>query len=50
MSSYPKINGKHVDAQPKYLQDILRNEWGYDGLIMSDWGAVSNPDNSVKYR
>lgn len=49
MSSYPKINGAHVDAQPKFLNDILREEWGFDGMVMSDWGAVSNADKSVKY-
>ncbi|KAI1870584.1 uncharacterized protein JN550_005127 [Neoarthrinium moseri] len=49
MSSYPKVNGKHVDAQPTFLQDILRNEWGYGGLLMSDWGAVTNGVESVKF-
>ncbi|PSN60028.1 glycoside hydrolase [Corynespora cassiicola Philippines] len=48
MSSYPKINGAHVDAQSKFLVDILRKEWGYKGLIMSDWGATSTPE-SVRY-
>ncbi|CAI6340141.1 unnamed protein product [Periconia digitata] len=42
MSSYPKINGQHVDAQSKFLIDILRNEWKYDGMVMSDWGATSS--------
>lgn len=50
MSSYPKVNGRHVDAQPTFLQNILRDDWGYDGLVMSDWGAVSNSVESVKYR
>lgn len=49
MSSYPKVNGKHVDAQPTYFQTVLREEWGYNGLLMSDWGAVSNAIESVKY-
>ncbi|PVI06078.1 glycoside hydrolase family 3 protein [Periconia macrospinosa] len=48
MSSYPKINGKHVDAQSKFLIDILRNEWNYEGLVMSDWGATSCAE-SVRY-
>ncbi|KAF2678445.1 glycoside hydrolase family 3 protein [Lentithecium fluviatile CBS 122367] len=48
MSSYPKINGKHVDAQSKFLTDILRKEWGYKGMVMSDWGAASTVE-SVKY-
>lgn len=48
MSSYPKINGKHVDAQYKFLTDVLRKEWGYEGLVMSDWGAASTVEG-VKY-
>lgn len=48
MSSYPKINGKHVDAQSKFLTDILRKEWGYNGMIMSDWGAASTVEG-IKY-
>lgn len=48
MSSYPKINGKHVDAQSKFLVDILRKDWGYDGMVMSDWGAASTVEG-VKY-
>lgn len=48
MSSYPKINGKHVDAQSKFLIDILRKEWGYEGMVMSDWGAASTVEG-IKY-
>ncbi|KAJ4298099.1 hypothetical protein N0V90_005998 [Kalmusia sp. IMI 367209] len=48
MSSYPKINGAHVDAQSKFLTDILRKEWGYEGMVMSDWGAASTVEG-VKF-
>ncbi|KIV98805.1 uncharacterized protein PV09_09455 [Verruconis gallopava] len=41
MTSYPKINGYHVDATPTFIRDILRGQWHYDGLTMSDWGATS---------
>ncbi|TQN69342.1 putative beta-glucosidase K [Colletotrichum shisoi] len=37
MSSYNKIGGLHVSENPKILRDILRTEWGFNGLIMSDW-------------
>lgn len=49
MSSYPKVNGEHVDAQPTFLQDILRREWGFQGLVMSDWGATSDASASIRY-
>lgn len=36
MSSYNKVNGIHVSENPKILKDLLRSEWAWDGLIMSD--------------
>ena len=38
MASYNKVNGQYSTQNIK-LYDILRNEWGFDGLVMSDWGA-----------
>ena len=35
--SYNRINGIHAPENHHLLQDILRNEWKFDGLIMSDW-------------
>ncbi|OBA22930.1 beta-glucosidase precursor [Metschnikowia bicuspidata var. bicuspidata NRRL YB-4993] len=40
MTSYNKVNGEHVSQSAKFLKDILRKEWGWDGLIMSDWFGV----------
>lgn len=37
MSSYNKINGLHVSESKRLLTDVLREEWGFDGLTMSDW-------------
>lgn len=37
MSSYNKINGTYVAESPYLLTDILRKEWGFEGLVMSDW-------------
>lgn len=37
MTAYNKVNGTHVSEEPKILQKILREEWGWEGLIMSDW-------------
>ena len=42
MCSYNKINGIYAAENKKFLTDILRDEWGFDGFVMSDWGAVNN--------
>ena len=42
MASYNRINGVYSSENDMLLNKILRDEWGYDGLVMSDWGAVSN--------
>lgn len=40
MAAYNKINGEHATANKYLLTDILKRDWGFDGLVMSDWGAV----------
>ena len=40
MSSYNKVNGLHASANHYLLTDVLKNGWGFDGLVMSDWGGV----------
>ena len=40
MSSFNSINGIPATANPHILTEILRNEWGFDGFVVSDWGAV----------
>ena len=42
MCSYNRINGLHASENKTYLTDILRDEWGFDGVVMSDWGAVND--------
>lgn len=42
MCSYNRINGLHASENKRYLTDILRDEWGFDGVVMSDWGAVND--------
>lgn len=40
MCSYNRMNGEQVSESKKLLTDILRDEWGFKGLVVSDWGAV----------
>ncbi len=42
MCSYNKINGTYACENKKYLTDVLRNEWDFDGYVVSDWGAVND--------
>ena len=42
MNSYNKINGFHGSENKHTQLDILRNEWGFDGVVVSDWGAVND--------
>lgn len=42
MCSYNKINGTYASEDPWLLTEVLREEWGFDGLVMSDWGAVND--------
>lgn len=42
MCSYNKINGEQVSESRLLLTEILRSEWGFDGYVMSDWGAVND--------
>ncbi|MFF3787946.1 glycoside hydrolase family 3 C-terminal domain-containing protein [Streptomyces sp. NPDC001933] len=42
MCAYNKINGVHASENHWLLTQVLREEWGFDGLVMSDWGAVTD--------
>ena len=42
MCSYNKINGVYSSVNRKLLTDILRKEWGFDGMVVTDWGAMND--------
>jgi beta-glucosidase len=42
MCAYNKVNGVYASQHHWLLTDVLRGEWGYDGVVVSDWGAVSD--------
>ncbi len=42
MCSYNPVNGVHASDNKKLLRDILREEWGFEGIVVSDWGAVND--------
>lgn len=48
MCAYNKVNGHYCSENKKILRDILRDEWGYDGMLISDWGAIHNLGKSIK--
>lgn len=48
MCAYNRLNGTYCSENKYLLTDILRSEWGFDGLVMSDWGAVSDRDKGIE--
>jgi beta-glucosidase-like glycosyl hydrolase len=48
MAAYNKVNGHHACANPWLLETVLRKEWGFEGLVVSDWGAVTDLTASLE--
>ena len=48
MSSYNKVNGHYASESSYLLKDVLRDMWGYKGVVISDWGAVQDKPKSLK--
>lgn len=42
MCSYNRINGTYASEDPWLLTEVLRDEWGFEGYVVSDWGAVND--------
>ncbi|MFK8258640.1 beta-glucosidase [Erwinia sp. AnSW2-5] len=48
MSSYPSINGTPASQNVWLLKDVLRDQWKFNGLVMSDWYGVSDPVRALQ--
>ena len=48
MTSYNQVNGSYANENTHLLQDILRGEWGYDGLVITDWGGSNDHVEGVR--
>jgi beta-glucosidase len=47
MTAYNRLNGHWLNEQPRFLIDLLRSEWGFGGLVMTDWFAVADSATSL---
>lgn len=48
MTAYNKLNGVYCSENEWLLREVLRGEWGFDGAVVSDWGAMSSSVGSVR--
>lgn len=48
MASYNRINGVYATENADYLKTLLRDEWGFDGAVVSDWAAVHDRTAAVR--
>ena len=48
MNSYNKLNGTYLCENKEMLSDVLRDEWGFDGYVMTDWGAMNERVEALK--
>ncbi len=48
MSSYPKVNGVHSSDNAFLLDTVLRKEWGFNGMVVTDWGGMSDRIEGLK--
>jgi len=49
MCAYNKLNGQYCSENEMLLNTVLKNEWKFDGLVMSDWGAVHTTEGVARY-
>ncbi|MED4227539.1 glycoside hydrolase family 3 C-terminal domain-containing protein [Neobacillus cucumis] len=48
MCSYNRVNGEYASENKYLLNDILKDEWGFEGFVVSDWGAVNERVEGLK--
>ena len=48
MTAYNQVNGLHASEHPELLRNILRKDFGFDGMIMSDWGGTYSCKESIE--
>lgn len=48
MNAYNKLNAIYCSENKWLLKDILRDEWGFEGVVVSDWGSVHNISKAIK--
>ena len=48
MASYNLLNGTYTNENEYLLKNILRDEWGFEGVVVSDWGGINDRVESLK--
>nr|XP_019003475.1 uncharacterized protein I203_03618 [Kwoniella mangroviensis CBS 8507]OCF66936.1 hypothetical protein I203_03618 [Kwoniella mangroviensis CBS 8507] len=48
MTSYNRVNGKHASETKGLITDLLREEWGYEGMVISDWHGTYSTDEAIQ--
>lgn len=49
MTSYNQVNGTYTSEHPYLIEGVLRGEWGFDGLVVSDWNSLYSTDGALKH-
>ena len=50
MTSYNELNGEYTNENRHLLLDILRGDWGYEGMVVTDWGGSNDHVEGIRCR